>query len=144
VAVIDFWNAREWQGFAEQMKRVLPDRSWTELGMDHPIFHCVFDLKGPMQWLQVPTMQFWNRSHNPDDPSSSVHRKDFFRGNGSDRMSVRALHDDKGHIMVVAFHNTDFTDGWEREGEHQDYFEVFSERVSYPLGVNLIVYLMTH
>jgi hypothetical protein len=144
VAVIDFWNAREWQGFAEQMKRVLPDRNWTELGMDHPIFHCVFNLKGPMQWLQVPTMQFWNRSHNPDDPNSSVHRKDFFRGNGSDRMSVRALHDDKGHIMVIAFHNTDFTDGWEREGEHQDYFEVFSERVSYPLGVNLIVYLMTH
>jgi hypothetical protein len=90
-------------------------------------------------------MQFWNRTHNPDDPNSSVHRHPaFFRGEGSERMSVRALHDDKGHIMVIAFHNTDVTDGWEREGENQDYFEVFSERVSYPLGVNLIFYLMTH
>ena len=26
LAVIDFWNAREWQGFADQMKRVLPER----------------------------------------------------------------------------------------------------------------------
>ena len=59
-------------------------------------------------------------------------------------MSVRALHDDKGHMMVIAFHNSDVTDGWEREGEYQDYFEVFSERVSYPLGMNLIFYLMTH
>jgi hypothetical protein len=144
VAVIDFWNAREWEGFAAQMKRVLPDRQWTELGMEHPIFHCVFDLKGPMQHLQVPTMQFWNKMHNPDDPTSSVHRPAYYRGDGAERMSVRALHNDKGHIMVIAFHNSDVTDGWEREGEHQDYFEVFSERVSYPLGVNLIFYLMTH
>jgi hypothetical protein len=83
--------------------------------------------------------------HNPDDPNSYVHRRPAFdRGEGSERMSVRALHDDKGNLMVVAFHNSDVTDGWEREGEHQDYFEVFSERVSYPLGVNLIFYLMTH
>ena len=144
LAVIDFWNAREWAGFEQQMKNVLPERTWTELTMDHPIFHCVFDLKGPMQRLQVPTMQFWNESHNPDDPSSSVHRAAFFRGEGSDRMSVRALHDDKGHLMVIAFHNSDVTDGWEREGENQAFFEVFSERVSYPLGVNLVFYLMTH
>jgi hypothetical protein len=144
LAIIDFWNAREWDGFAAQMKRVLPEREWTELTMEHPIFHCIFDLKGPMQRLQVPTMQFWNESHNPDDPNSSVHRAMFNRGEGSDKMSVRALHDDKGHMMVIAFHNSDITDGWEREGEHQDYFEVFSERVSYPLGVNLIFYLMTH
>ena len=144
LAVIDFWNSREWTGFATQMKNVLPGREWTELTMDHPIFHCVFDLKGPMQRLQVPTMQFWNTAHNPDNPDSSVHRASFFRGEGSEKMSVRAIHDDHGRIMVIAFHNSDITDGWEREGEHQDYFEVFSERVSYPLGVNLIFYLMTH
>jgi len=145
LAIIDFWNTREWDGFAGQMKRVLPGREWTELSMDHPIFHCVFDLKGPMQHLQVPTMQFWNRLHNPDDPHSYVHRLPTYdRGEGSERMSVRALYDDKGHLMVIAFHNSDVTDGWEREGENQDYFEVFSERVSYPLGVNLIFYLMTH
>jgi hypothetical protein len=141
IAVIDFWNKIEWDGFANQMKRVLPERNWTELTMEHPIFHCVFDLKGPMQRLQVPTMQFWNRNHNPADPSQPLQ---IDRGEGSDRMSVRALHDDKGNIMVIAFHNTDITDGWEREGEAPDYFAVFSERVSYPIGVNLIFYLMTH
>jgi len=141
LAVIDFWNTREWDGFAAQIKRVLPERNWTELTMDHPIFHCVFELKGPMQRLQVPTMQFWNRNHNPDNPSEPLQ---IDRGEGSDKMSVRAIYDDKGHMMVIAFHNSDITDGWEREGEAPDYFAVFSERVSYPLGVNLIFYLMTH
>lgn len=141
LVVIDFWNSIEWTGFAGQMSKVLPERSWTELTMDHPIFHCVFDLKGPMQRLQVPTMQFWNRNRDPNDPSAPLQ---IDRGPDSDRMSVRALLDDRGRIMVIAFHNTDISDGWEREGEHQDYFEVFSERVSYPLGVNLIFYLMTH
>jgi hypothetical protein len=141
LAIIDFWNAREWEGMAAQMKRVLPERNWTELTMDHPLFHCVFDLKGPMQRLQVPTMQFWNRNHNPDNPSEPLQ---IDRGEGSDKMSVRAIYDDKGHMMVIAFHNSDITDGWEREAEAPDYFAVFSERVSYPLGVNLIFYLMTH
>lgn len=141
LAVIDFWNTREWEGFARQIEHVLPDRKWTELTMDHPLFHCVFDLKGPMQRLQVPTMQFWNRNHNPDNPSEPLQ---IDRGEGSDKMSVRAIYDDKGHMMVLAFHNSDITDGWEREGEQPDYFAVFSERVSYPLGVNLIFYLMTH
>ena len=144
LAVIDFWNTTEWAGFAAQMKRVLPEREWSELGVEHPLFHCVFDVKGPMRRLQVPTMQFWNSAHNPDDPNSSAHRPEFFRGEGSETMSVRALHDDKGRIMVIAFHNSDITDGWEREGEQPDYFAVYSEKVSYPLGVNLIFYLMTH
>jgi hypothetical protein len=141
LAVIDFWNTREWEGFAAQMKRVLPEREWTELSVDHPLFTCVFNIKGPMQRLQVPTMQFWNRRHNPDNPGEPIQ---IDRGEGSERMSVRALFDDKGRMMAIAFHNTDISDGWEREGENQDYFEVFSERVSYPLGVNLIFYLMTH
>jgi len=141
LTVIDFWNSIEWNGFAAQMKKVMPERTWTELTIDHPIFHCVFDLKGPMQRLQVPTMQFWNRNRDPNDPSAPLQ---IDRGPDSDVMSVRAMLDDRGRIMVIAFHNSDISDGWEREGEHQDYFEVFSERVSYPLGVNLIFYLMTH
>lgn len=141
LAVIDFWNTREWKGFEDQMKKVVPEYEWTELTIDHPIFHCVFDLQGPMQRLQVPTMQFWNRNHNPDNPSEPIQIN---RGEGSEKMSVRALFNNKGHMMAIAFHNTDISDGWEREGENQDYFQVFSERVSYPLGVNLIFYLMTH
>lgn len=139
--VIDFWNQTEWDGFAAQMKRVLPEREWVEFGTDHPLFHCVFDLRGPMQRLQVPTMQFWIRTHDWRDPNSQIQ---IYRGEGSERMSMRALLDDKGRIMVLAIHNSDVSDGWEREGEDAEFFSTFSEKVSYPLGINLVFYLMTH
>src|SRR5947209_2262753 len=38
----DFWGERQWEAFHREIKRVLPDREFQELEMDHPIFHCVF------------------------------------------------------------------------------------------------------
>jgi hypothetical protein len=40
--------------------------------------------------------------------------------------------------------NSDVSDGWEREQENETYFNQYSERVAYPLGINIIFYLMTH
>ncbi len=140
--VNDFWGVEEWEGFAQQMKKVLPDKQWVELSLDHPLFHCVFNLKGAMQSLQVPTIQFWNPDYNPRDPGSSL--QTMWRGEGSEEMRVRALLDDKQRIMVIAIHNSDVSDGWEREGENNEYFQRFSEKVAYPLGINMVFYLMTH
>jgi len=142
IFVNDFWSAREWDGFAGQIERAVPNRTWTELSTDHPVFHCVFDLRRPMHALRVPTMQFWNEDFDATDPQSPPHR--VFRGEGSEEMHVRALLDDQGRIMILAIHNSDVSDGWEREQENEDYFKHFSEKVAYPLGINIIFYLMTH
>ena len=40
--------------------------------------------------------------------------------------------------------NSDVSDGWEREGENEVYFKKYSEKIAYPLGINIIFYLMTH
>ena len=140
--VNDFWGSQEWDGFDREIKRVLPRRDWTELTTDHPVFHCVFDLRGPLRNLQVPTIQFWNRDHNPNDPQSPLQR--VYRGEGSEEMHVRALLDDHKRVVILAIHNSDISDGWEREGENELYFNQFSEKVAYPLGINIIFYLMTH
>jgi hypothetical protein len=140
--VNDFWGAMAWQNFRLEMSRVLPGRSWTELTMEHPIFHCVYDLRGPMSSLRVPSMQRWNTEYNPADPNSNP--TNGFRGEGYETMHVQALLDEQQRISVIAIHNSDISDGWEREGEYQDYFKVFSEARAYPLGINFIVYLMTH
>jgi hypothetical protein len=140
--VNDFWGAQEWEGFAAQIARVLPHRRWTELGIDHPIFHCVYDLQGPMHRLRVPTMQFWNEEGDPDDPESLLQRVD--RGEGWEQMHVQAMFDDQGHLIILAIHNSDVSDGWEREQENRDYFNRFSEKTAYPLGINIVFYLMTH
>lgn len=140
--VTDFWGEREWAGFENQMKRVLPDQPWVELSLDHPIFHCVYEVKGPMKRLQVPTIQFWNRDYDPNDPNSHLQRID--RGVGFETPHVRAWLDDKQRIMVIATLNSDVSDGWERESENEDYFKQFAEKISYPLAINVIFYLMTH
>jgi hypothetical protein len=140
--VIDFWSQREWDGFERQMKLVLPGRSWVDLPASHPIFHCVYNLNGTLRDQQVPTIQFWNPEHNPKDPQSRIHRVD--RGEGDEEVHVRAWLDDKQRIMALAFHNSDISDGWEREGENDEYFKKFSEKIAYPMGINLMVYLMTH
>jgi hypothetical protein len=140
--VNDFWGSEEWNGFAAQIKRVLPDRSWTELSTDHPVFSCVYNLRVPMQRLQVPTIQFWNPDFDRSDPGSEL--QTIFRGEGSKEMHVRAMFDDHNRMMILAIHNSDISDGWEREGENEQYFRQFSENISYPLGINMVFYLMTH
>lgn len=140
--VNDFWSTREWEGFAAQIARVLPGRTWEELTTDHPLFQCVLDLRRPMHELRVPTMQLWDEAFDPRDPASVPHRID--RGEGSERMSVRAMFDDAHRLMILVVHNSDVSDGWEREGESDVYFERFSERVAYPLGVNILCYLLLH
>ena len=91
----------------------------------------------------MPTIQFWNQDHDPNDPQSPPLQR-IYRGEGSGEMHVRALLDDRGRMMILAIHNSDISDGWEREGENEEYFNQFSEKVAYPLGINMIFYLMTH
>lgn len=137
--VDDFWGAAEWDNFYEEIKRVFPDREPVELGLDHPVFHMVFDLK---EKPQIPSIQIAmaGRSRGitweprPDntghDTAQEVHYKGIF--------------DDKGRMMVIICHNTDLGDGWEREGENEWYFHEFSEKKAYPMGINIVVYAMTH
>ena len=47
-------------------------------------------------------------------------------------------------MMAIICHNTDLGDGWEREGEDPEYFHEFSEKKSYPMGINIVTYAMTH
>lgn len=137
----DFWGTQNWTQFESQMARVLPGRNWEELPIKHPLFHCVFDLQGPMNKLQSPSIHFWRRNHNPNDPTMPVSGN---RGPGSEEMHVRAWMDDSRRIMVLALHNCDNGDAWEREGENEDYFHLFSEKRAYPLAINALFYLMSH
>jgi hypothetical protein len=140
--VNDFWGSAEWDGFAGQIAKVLPNLAWTDLDTSHPVFNAVYDLRRPMQQLQIPTIQFWNRDYDPTDPNSEL--QTIFRGDGSKEMRVRAMFDEHQRMMILAIHNSDVSDGWEREGENEVYFRRYSEKIAYPLGINLIFYLMTH
>jgi len=141
----DFWGQTEWDNFEQEIKRVFPERQFWELPMDHPVFHSVFDLQVPKQQLQTPNYRDGIDSLNPNSPQYGI-TWEHYRHNGEDcsEMHVRAITDDKGRIMVIATHNCDNGDGWEREGEHDGFFHGFSEKRAFPLGINIIFYAMTH
>jgi len=124
----DFWGEWEWGNFEEQIKRVTKDRPIEDLPLDHPIFHSVVDLR---EKPQVPGLPHFERGR-------TYERRD------GQEVHYRAIRDEKGRIMVMICHNTDLGDGWEREGANEDYFHSFSEKKAYPMGINILVYAMTH
>ena len=130
----DFWGEQEWEGMAEQMKKVFPDRDFVELPLDHPLYQCVLRIqsKGQVPVVYLGTQSEFDPEHRTwERPDATV-------------VHHRAIFDDKGRIMVIATHNTDNGDGWEWEGDNHYYFEHFSEKIAYPLAINIIFYAMTH
>lgn len=131
----DFWGELEWQNLRDQLRRVFPNRQAEEVPLSHEIFHCVYDLK---EKPQIPSINVAERGRDQgitwepryDSDTSTPH--------------YRAIRDDEGRIMVFICHNTDLGDGWEREGEAQWYFDEFSVKKAYPMGINIVTYAMTH
>jgi len=131
--VDDFWGDEEWEGLYRELKQVFPDREPVELPLDHPVFHCVYDLK---ERPQIPAIGFAHQMANGEVYSA--------QGYGTEEVHYKGLFDDNGRMMAIICHNTDLGDGWEREGEDPWYFKEFSEKKAYPLGINIIFYAMTH
>ena len=129
--VDDFWGDWEWNVFHEQIKRVFPNRQIEELELSHEIFHNVYDLK---EKPQIPSIG-WAYDGNTWEVR---------KGPSAREVHFRAIKDDDGRIMVLICHNTDLGDGWEREGENKEYFELFSVKKAYPMGINIVTYAMTH
>ena len=129
--VDDFWGDEEWDNFYYEMKRVFPDREPEQVPLSHEIFHCVYDMK---EKPQVPAKDSWVRSGVTWEPRNSDTSTPYYW----------AFKDDDGRIMAFICHNTDLGDGWEREAEHQGYFEEMSVKRAYPMGINIVTYAMTH
>lgn len=128
----DFWGEPDWANAAECFRQVFPDRDWIELPLEHELYQRPFAIrsKGQVPNYGLGTMSQYDGVTWERPDATEVHH--------------RAILDDQKRIMVLATHNTDNGDGWEREGENPYYFEHFSEKISYPLGINIIFYIMTH
>ena len=130
----DFWGERQWATMENVLKRVFPTRSFVDLPLSHPLYHCVFPIESKGQ---VPNVRLGEESEF--DPEHVTWELPDAR-----EVHHRVIFDDKGYIMVLATHNTDNGDGWEREGESDYYFHNFSEKIAFPLAINVIFYVMTH
>jgi len=121
----DFWGEYEWRNVEKEVRRVFPDREIVDLPIEHPIFHCVFELT---EKPQVPGIHAARRGYEND--GRDVH--------------YRAVFDDENRMMLIICQNTDLGDGWEREGANIEYFRQYAEPKAYPMAINIIFYAMTH
>lgn len=129
----DFWGSNQWANVRNEMKRVFPDREPVLLTLEHPVFHCVFELK------ELPQIPAWDYAVNRStDTLTGV------TSESGDPPRYYGIYDDKGRMMVIICRDTDLGDGWEREGQSHTYFKEFSEKKAYPLGINIVFYAMTH
>ena len=127
----DFHGDYEWQVFERGIRLAFPDAQIRDIPNDDPIFHTVYDID---QRYQLPGAAHvglgYKRPLNATGPSD---------GKGD---HWRAIYDDKGRILVAISFNSDVGDAWEFADDPR-YPAKFSD-LAMRLGVNYIVYAMTH
>ncbi|MCC7377008.1 MAG: DUF4159 domain-containing protein [Verrucomicrobiales bacterium] len=135
----DFWGNRMMDHLMGEMEKVFPDRKPTSLTLDHSIFHRPYPIG---MKPQVPSEDSAHRTK--DMPAPYRTWEDEISWEEPQPPDYRAYLDDHGRIMMLICWNTDLSDGWEEEGVSQWFFENYSEKLSYPMGVNIIFHVMTH
>jgi hypothetical protein len=135
----DFWGDAMWHHLMRELEKVFPDRTWVSLPQDHAIFHRPF----PLGYRpQVPSEDSARRNKDRPDPYRTW--EDEIGYETPQPADYRAYLDDHGRIMLLICWNTDLSDGWEEEGVSQWFFENFSEKSAYPMGINIIFHALTH
>ena len=126
LVVDDFWGTRQWANFEYEIQAVLPGYEIVDLSLDHPIFSIFYEID---EILQVP-----NRTNGVR--GGPTHQSDGYIP------WVKGIYDENGRLMVVINWNTDLGDAWEW-ADDPDYPFRYS-MYAYEMGVNMIVYAMTH
>ncbi len=126
LVIDDFWGSWEWDNFENEMRRVLPEYPIVELDLDHPLFSAFYDID---EILQVPGRFQGRRGGRTWEGDGRVPH-------------VRGIFDEHGRLMVVINWNTDLGDAWEWADD--PYYPLKYSTYAYEMGVNMIVYAMSH
>ncbi len=121
----DFHGTYQWDVFMASMQRVFPDRPIVEIEDDDAVFHVLYDLD---QRFQVPGIRYFQTGRTYEEDGIEPR--------------WRGIYDDEGRLMVGICHNMDLGDAWEWADLPQ-YPEAWAS-LAYRVGVNYIIYSMTH
>ena len=115
--IFDDFEREQWLNFEAQMQRVLPEYHPIEIDIDHPIFHCFFDLKTiDFPHPLVPVFPTYFGIFEDNDPTK--------------------------RMLAIVNYNNDVAEYW--EWSDTGYFPVDITNEAYKLGINYVVYAMTH
>ena len=135
----DFWGDAELKSLHRNMGKLDRDWEWKPIPASHTILSSVYELDA---CPQIPARIFYRQAGLLHDPPG-VHRFPSGGMAGVRTVNFLGLFDRQQRLLAVATHNTDIADGWEREGESEDYFERFSIS-SYAFTINVLTYALTH
>jgi len=128
--VDDFWGTPAWEQWSSEIHKALPEYRIVDVPAEHALLNSMFRIT---EVPQVTNIGFWRRTRGRTSE----------RGADSPHANFRMIADETGRVLVVMTHNTDIGDSWEREAEDRRFFLQFSPR-GYSLGVNVLLYAMTH
>lgn len=122
----DSWGKSELDRLRTVLKHVFPNRAPIDLKIDHPLFHCVFDLKEKPQVTSIHHFLSGRATERADAPKANY----------------QAIFDDNRRMMVLICHNTDLADGWERVFADKRYRREMSMARAFPMGINIVFYAL--
>ena len=112
------FGSEGWAPFEANMQRVLPGARFVEMKPSHPIFHAFFEIN---------SLEHFPQAYNAGPPS--------FLGLFEDNDPTKRL-------QMIVNYNTDISQYWEWSG--QGIRPVDDTNEAYKLGVNYIIYGLTH
>lgn len=125
LVVDDFWGTWEWENFAGEIRRVLPEFPIVELPPDHPLLTTFYGIDSI---VQVP-------NHRNGIRGGPTWENDGFVPH------LRAIFDQAGRLMVLISWNSDLGDAW--EWAEDPYYPLPFSNYAISLGVNLVLYGMS-
>jgi hypothetical protein len=132
LVIDDFWGPYEWEVFQREIGRVLPGRPIYELPKTHAVFNNVYDVASV---VQVPNIRNGQMHEVYGTPTWEC-------DNGCEVPKVYGIDDDRGELMVMINFNTDIGDAW--EWAENPYYPLRFSTYAFEIGVNMIVYAMSH
>ncbi len=124
----DFWGTSEWDVFMESMRRVFPEAEVVDIPDEDQFFHSVFDLT---ERYQIPgAWGVYGRGYQNDGSTPYW------------RAIYQPVQDGQRRIVAIMIPNSDLGDSWEY-ADQPSYPEKYS-RLGLRLGINAVVYAMTH
>jgi hypothetical protein len=116
--IFDDFEGRQWDNMEAQLRRAFPEYHPIEIDTRHPIFHSFFEL----DTISVP---------HPLVSGIEPGYWGLFEGNDPAR-----------RMLAIINHNNDLAEYWEYSD--RGFFPVDLTNDAYKLGVNYIIYAMTH
>lgn len=113
----DFAGSGALGNFQRQMARVLPEARLVPLTLDNPIFHAFFD---------IPTLEM----RHP------------YYGVNATFLGIYEDNDPARRLLAIVNYNNDISESWEWSGT--GFIPIDLSNEAFKLGVNYVVYAMTH